>query len=249
MKKYENLIKAFSVLGLATPCIGIFIIIFFHLPDTEEFINIYLGVMFGIFGFFVIAYLVLLIFAPKSVRYNLFRASDTDDPYKVNVTYRNFDEIKSKILSKLKSKNYRIYEPNKEYNKSQIYIYYKYFGLTTHIYMIVYAGNEEIATFLDEVSELLYLTLNKKVKWWNFYTFVTSVLCVDKTSEAFYEHLKSAYLAYTSYDFEVKAGYIFNNQTLYIGEAPYGSFGISQVKKLRKKLLKMLDIPRKNLKK
>ena len=108
--------------------------------------------------------------------------------------------------------------------------------------MIIYADKEELSPFLDEVSELLYITLNNKVKWWNFYTFVTSVLCVDKTSDAFYEHLKSAYLAYTGYDFEVKTGYSFNNRTLYIGKSPYGSFGISQIKKLRKKFLKILGI-------
>lgn len=249
MKKYENLIKLCLVLGLTTLIVGLIILFVIPLPYTEEFINRYLGIMFGIFGFFVIAYLVLMIFAPKSVRNNLFKASDTDDPYKVCAEYHNFDEINSKIISELKRKKYKRYEPNNEYNRSRIFIYYKYFGLTTRIYMIIYADNEELSPFLDEVSELLYLTLNKKVKWWNFYTFVTSVLCVDKTSASFYEHLKSAYLAYTGYDFEVKAGYSFNNKTLYIGESLYGSFGISQIKKLRKKLLDMLGIPKDILKK
>lgn len=249
MKKYENLIKACLVLGLSTLIIGLLILFIIPLPNTEEFINLYLGVMFGIFGFFVVAYLVLLIFAPKSVRHNLFKASDTDDPYKASAEYHNFDEINSKITSELKRKNYKRYEPNNEYNRSRIFIYYKYFGLTTHIYMVIYADSEELSPFLDEVSELLYLTLNKKVKWWSFYTFVTSVLCVDKTSDVFYGHLKSAYLAYTGYDFEVKAGYSFNSKTLYIGEAPYGSFGISQIKKLRKKLLTMLSISKSELKK
>ena len=41
MKKYENLIKAFSVLGLATLFLGLFIPCVFPLPNTEEFINIY----------------------------------------------------------------------------------------------------------------------------------------------------------------------------------------------------------------
>lgn len=249
MKKYENLIKLCLVLGLATLIIGLIILFVIPLPYTEEFINRYLGIMFGIFGFFVIAYLVLMIFAPKSVRNNLFKASDTDDPYKVCAEYHNFDEINSKIISELKRKKYKRYEPNNEYNRSRIFIYYKYFGLTTRIYMVIYADNEELSPFLDEVSELLYLTLNNKVKWCNFYTFVTSVLCVDKTSDAFYEHFKSAYLAYSGYDFEVKTGYSFNNRTLYIGKSPYGSFGISQIKKLRKKLLDMLGIPKDLLKK
>lgn len=237
------------MLGLATLIIGLIILLVIPLPNTEDFINIYLGIMFGIFGVFLIAYLVLLIFAPKSVRHNLFKVSDTDDPYKASVEYRNFDEINSKIISELNRKNYKRYEPNNEYNRSRIFIYYKYFGLTTRIYMLIYADNQELSPFLDEVSELLYLTLNKKVKWWNFYTFVTSVLCVNKTSASFYEHLKSAYLAYTGYDFEVKAGYSFNNKTLYIGESLYGSFGISQIKKLRKKLLKMLGISNEKLRK
>lgn len=249
MKKYEFFIKLCLVLGLATLIIGLIILLVIPLPNTEEFINIYLGIMFGIFGVFLIAYLVLLIFAPKSVRHNLFKVRDTDDPYKASVEYRNFDEINSKIIPELNRKNYKRYEPNNEYNRSRIFIYYKYFGLTTRIYMLIYADNQELSPFLDEVSELLYLTLNKKVKWWNFYTFVTSVLCVDKTSASFYEHLKSAYLAYTGYDFEVKAGYSFNNKTLYIGESLYGSFGISQIKKLRKKLLKMLGISNGKLRK
>lgn len=249
MKKYEFFIKLCLVLGLATLIIGLIILLVIPLPNTEDFINIYLGIMFGIFGVFLIAYLVLLIFAPKSVRHNLFKVSDTDDPYKASVEYRNFDEINSKIISELNRKNYKRYEPNNEYNRSRIFIYYKYFGLTTRIYMLIYADNQELSPFLDEVSELLYLTLNKKVKWWNFYTFVTSVLCVNKTSASFYEHLKSAYLAYTGYDFEVKAGYSFNNKTLYIGESLYGSFGISQIKKLRKKLLKMLGISNEKLRK
>lgn len=249
MKKYENLIKACLVLGLATPCIGIFILIVFHLPDTQEFINTYLGVMFGIFGFFVIAYILLLIFAPVSVHRDLFKVNDTDDLYKAGAKYQSFDELNSKITEELNNKKYKRFEPNEVYNKNKIFFYYKYVGLTIHIYMIVDACGEELSSLLEEVSESLYQTLNKNVKWWNYMTFVTSVFCVDISSDTFSEHLKGAYLTYTGYDFEIRAGYSFDNRTLYIGESPYGGFGIGQVKRLRKRLLKMLGIPRKNLKK
>lgn len=58
MKKYENLIKAFSVLELATLFIGLFIPFVFPLPTTQEFIDLYLGIMFGIFCFFGIGLIV-----------------------------------------------------------------------------------------------------------------------------------------------------------------------------------------------
>lgn len=249
MKKYENLIKACCVLSFVILIVGFLGIVIFPMPDTDEFINKYLGVVLGTFLFLTIVYTILLIFAPKSVRRNIFKANLTDDPYIADSKYSDFEEIKSKMTSELSKQNYKRYIPENEHNEDSIFIYYMYVGLTTRFYVIACAENEELSSFLNDLSESVYKSLNIKVKWWNFTTFVSSVLCVKKTSDAFFDHLKEAYLPYTGYDFEIRAGYSLDSSTLYIGESPYGGFGISQIKKLRRKLIKMLGISKKDLKK
>lgn len=91
------MIKAFSALALATIFIGMFILFVFPLPDTEIFINIYLSVMFEMFCFFGV--ILILFIAPKDKLLSLMRGKKTDEPYKVYVEYKDFNELKNIIVA------------------------------------------------------------------------------------------------------------------------------------------------------
>lgn len=249
MKKYENLIKAFSVLGLATPCIGLFILIVFHLPDTEEFINIYLGIVFGIFCFFGFGVILLLFISPKEALLNLMGSKANEKPYKIHAEYANFDELKTTVVTDLKRKKYKLYELDNEYLRDHLFIYYKQIWFDTKFFIIAYPGNMDDEEFLTEVS----CTVNsiiREISSFNYSNlFVTSLNCVDTVSDAFFSRLKEVYVIIPTHEYEIRAGYAIDTKTLYIAKPYYGDVGLLLVKKLRKKLLDILGIPKDLLKK
>lgn len=249
MKKYENLIKAFSVLGLATLFLGLFIPCVFPLPNTEEFINIYLGIVFGIFCFFGFGLILLLIFAPKEALLRLIRSQANDEPYEVHVEYSNFDELKNTIVAQLIHKKYKLYELDNEYLRDHLFIYYKPIWFDTKFFIIAYPGNMDDEEFLTEVS----CTVNsiiREISSFNYSNlFVTSLHCVNTVSDVFFSRLKEVYVINPTCEYEIRAGYAIDSQTLYIAKPYYGDVGLLLVKKLRKKLLEMLGIPKDLLKK
>lgn len=249
MKKYENLIKAFSVLGLATLFLGLFIPCVFPLPNTEEFINIYLGIVFGIFCFFGIGLIVLLIISPKKAVLGVMRGKKTDEPYKSHVEYADFDELKDTIVAQLKRKKYKLYELDNEYLRDKLFIYHKNIWFDQKFFIIAYPGNMDDEEFLTEVS----CTVNsiiREISSFNYSNlFVTYLNCVDTVSDAFFSRLKEVYVMIPTHEYEIRAGYAIDTKTLYIAKPYYGDVGSLQVKKLRKKLLDMLEIPKNLLKK
>lgn len=249
MKKYENLIKAFSVLGLATLFIGLFILFVFPLPDTEEFINIYLGIVFGIFCFFCIGLILLLFIAPKEALLSLIRSQANDEPYEVHVEYSNFDELKNTIVAQLIHKKYKLYELDNEYLRDHLFIYYKHIWLDTKFFIIAYPGSLGDEEFLTEVSCTVNSIIREISSFYYSNLFVTSIHCVNTVSETFFSRLKEVYVMIPTHEYEVRAGYAIDSQTLYIAKPYYGDVGLLLVKKLRKKLLKMLGIPKDLLKK
>lgn len=249
MKKYENLIKAFSVLGLATLFIGYFILFVFPLPTTQKFINLYLGTMYGIFCFFGFGLILTLIFAPKEAVLNLMRGKKTDEPYKAHAEYADFDKLKNTIVAQLKRKKYKLYELDNEYLRDNLFIYYKNIWFDKKFFILAYPGELDDEEFLTEIS----CTVNSLIKgispFSRSHLFVTSLHCVNTESDAFFSRLKEVYVISPIYEYEIRAGYAIDSQTLYIGAPYFGDLGIGPVIRLRRKLLKMLGIPRKNLKK
>lgn len=249
MKKYENLIKAFSVLGLATPCVGMFILIAFNLPDTEEFLNVYLGIMFGIFCFFGFGLILTLIFAPKEAVLNLMRNKANDELYEVHAEYENFNELKNTIVAQFIRKKYKLYKLENENLRDNLFIYYKHIWLDTKFIIIAYPGNMDDEEFFTEVSCTVNPLIRQISLHRDLHIYVTSIHCVNTESDAFFSRLKEAYVISPIYEYEIRAGYAIDSQTLYIGAPYFGDLGIGPVIRLRRKLLKMLGIPRKNLKK
>lgn len=249
MKKYENLIKAFSILGLATIFIGLFIPCVFPLPNTQEFINIYLGIVFGIFCLFGFGVILLLFIAPKEALLSLIRSQANDEPYEVHVEYSNFDELKNTIAAQLIHKKYKLYELDNEYLRDHLFIYYKHIWLDNKFFIIAYPGSFDEEEFLTEVS----CTVNsiiREISSFNYSNlFVTYLNCVDTVSDAFFSRLKEVYVMIPTHEYEIRAGYAIDTKTLYIAKPYYGDVGKLILKRIRNKLLKELGIPKSKLKK
>ena len=249
MKKYENLIKAFSVLGLATPCVGMFILIVFNLPDTEEFLNVYLGIMFGIFCFFGFGLILTLIFAPKEAVLNLMRNKANDELYEVHAEYEDFNELKNTIVAQFIRKKYKLYKLDNENLRDNLFIYYKHIWLDTKFIIIAYPGNMDDEEFFTEVSCTVNPLIRQISLHRDLHIYVTSIHCVNTESETFISRLKEVYVISPANEYETRAGYAIDTETLYIAKPYYGDVGNLIAKRIRNKLLKMLGIPRKNLKK
>ena len=249
MKKYENLIKACCVLCLSTPVIGILMFEIFDFPNTDEFWSKYLAVVLGIFFFFGVALILLMIFAPKQVLLSLMRGKRTDAPYKAQAEYSDFNELKNTISAHLTRKRYKLYQLNDEYLQDNLFIYYKQIGFNTRFFIIAYPGSMNDEEFLTEVSCTVNLLIREISKGRDSYLFISSLHCVNEVSDAFYDRLKEVYVFLPSREFEIRAGYSLSSQTLYVSPPYFGDCGILQVKKLQRKLLKMLGIPKRNLKK
>lgn len=249
MKKYENMIKAFSVLGLATIFIGLFILIVTPWQVMEKYENIYLGIMLGLCCFFGIGLILLLIFAPKEAWLSLIRGKANDEPYEVHVEYENYDELKTTVVSELKRRKYKLYELDNEYLRDHLFIYYKHIWLDTKFFIIAYPGSLDDEEFLTEVSCTVNLLIREISLYRNLHIFVTSIHCVNTVSETFFSRLKEVYVIVPTHEYEIRAGYAIDTKTLYIAKPYYGDVGLLLVKKLRKKLLEMLEIPKDLLKK
>lgn len=249
MKKYENLIKVFCVLGFATLFIGYFILFVFPLPTTQKFINLYLGTMYGIFCFFGIGLIVLLIISPKEAVLGVMRGKKTDEPYKAHAEYADFDELKDTIVANLKRKKYKLYELDNEYLRNKLFIYYKHIWFDQKFFILAYPGELDDEEFLTEVSCTVSSILREISPFSRSHLYVTSMHCVNTESDAFFSHLKEVYVFNPICEYEIRAGYAIDSQTLYIGAPYFGDLGNGPVIILRRKLLKMLGIPRKNLKK
>lgn len=249
MKKYENLIKVFCVLGLATLFIGFFILLVFPLPTTQKFINLYLGTMYGIFFSCFIGLILTLIFAPKEAVLNLMRNKANDELYEVNAEYTDFDELKDTIVAKIKRKKYKLYELDNENLRNHLFIYYKHIWLDTKFTIIAYSGNMDDEEFFTEVSCTVNPLIREISLYRNLHIYVTSIHCVNTVSETFLSRLKEVYVISPTNEYETRAGYAIDTKTLYIAKPYYGDVGNFIAKRIRNKLLKMLGIPRKNLKK
>lgn len=249
MKKYENLIKAFSVLELATLFIALFIPFVFPLPTTQEFTDLYLGIMFGIFCFFGIGLIVLLIISPKKAVLGVMRGKKTDEPYEVHVEYSNFDELKNTIVAQLIHKKYKLYELDNEYLRDHLFIYYKHICFDTKFFIIAYPGCLDDEEFLTEVSCTVNLLIREISLYRNFHIYVNSIHCVDTVSDAFFSRLKEVYVIYPTHEYEIRAGYAIDTKTLYIAKPYYGDASSLPQKWFRKKLLKKLYISNEKLRK
>lgn len=249
MKKYENLIKAFSVLGLATIFIGLFILMAIPWEVMEEYENLYLGIMLGLCCFFGIGLISLIIFAPKEAVLGVMRGKKTDEPYKAHAEYADFDELKDTIVAKLKRKKYKLYELDNEYLRNKLFIYYKHIWFDQKFFILAYPGELDDEEFLTEVSCTVSSILREISPFSRSHLYVTSMHCVNTESDAFFSHLKEVYVFNPICEYEIRAGYAIDSQMLYIGAPYFGDLGNGPVIILRRKLLKMLGIPRKNLKK
>lgn len=249
MKKYENLIKAFSVLGLATIFIGLFILVVTPWPVMEKYENIYLGIMLGLCCFFGIGLILLLIFAPKEALLRLIRSQANDEPYEVHVEYNNFYELKNTIVAQLIHKKYKLYELDNEYLRDHLFIYYKHILLDTKFIIIAYPGIMDDEEFLTEVSCTVNPLIREISLYRNLHIFVNSINCVDTVSDAFFSRLKEVYVINPTCEYETRAGYAIDSQTLYIAKPYYGDVGKLILKRIRNKLLKELGIPKSKLKK
>lgn len=249
MKKYENMIKAFSVLGLATLFVGLFIPCVFPLPDTKEFINIYLGIVYGIFCFFCIGLILLLFIAPKEALLNLIRGKAYDEPYEVHVEYENYDELKTTVVSELKRRKYKLYELDNEYLRDHLFIYYKHIWLDTKFFIIAYPGSLDDEEFLTEVSCTVNLLIRELSLYRNFHIYVNSIHCVDTVSDAFFSRLKEVYIIYPIHEYEIRAGYAIDTKSLYIAKPYYGNASSLPQKWFIKNLLKKLYISKEKIRK
>ena len=249
MKKYENLIKAFSVLGLATIFIGLFILIVTPWQVMEKYENIYLGIMLGLCCFFGIGLILLLIFAPKEAWLSLIRGKSYDEPYEVHVEYENYDELKTTVVSELKRRKYKLYELDNEYLRDHLFIYYKHIWLDTKFFIIAYPGGLDDEEFLTEVSCTVNLLIRELSLYRNFHIYVNSIHCVDTVSDAFFSRLKEVYIIYPTCEYEIRAGYAIDSQTLYIAKPYYGNASSLPQKWYIKNLLKKLYISKEKIRK
>lgn len=249
MKKYENIIKAFSVLGLATIFIGLFILIVTPWQVMEKYENIYLGIMLGLCCFFGIGLILLLIFAPKEAWLSLIRGKAYDEPYEVHVEYENYNELKTTVVSELKRRKYKLYELDNEYLRDHLFIYYKHIWLDTKFFIIAYPGGLDDEEFLTEVSCTVNLLIRELSLYRNFHIYVNSIHCVDTVSDAFFSRLKEVYIIYPTHEYEIRAGYAIDTKTLYIAKPYYGNASSLPQKWYIKNLLKKLYISKEKIKK
>lgn len=249
MKKYENLIKAFIVLGLATIFIGMFILMASPWEVMEKYENIYLGIMLGLCCFIGIGLMSLFIFAPKEAVLNVMRGKKYDELYKVHAEYADFNDLKNTIVAGLNRKKYKLYKLDNENLRDNLFIYYKHIWLDTKFFIIAYPGNMDHKEFFTEVSCTVNPLIRKISLYRNLHIYVTSIHCVNTVSETFFSRLKEVYVINPINEYETRAGYAIDNKTLYIAKPYYGDGGKLILKLIRQKLLKILGIPRKNLKK
>lgn len=247
MKMLENIGKACCVFCLSTPVIGVLIYVIFDFPDTDEFWSKYLAVVMGLFCFFGLMIIVIAA-VPESVLKKMKKNDKSDVPFKADVFYTDFNELRLKIVTDLKENEYKLYETESEYRKDKISIYYKHHGLSTSYYVIMYADNEDVNIILNETSEIFEQCVKEIGKRRSFTVFVSSMLCVNRVSSAFYKHLNDTSVK-SIYEFELRSGYSFGGKTLYIGISPLKDAGIAQTKKMRKQLLNMFEITKKDLRK
>ncbi len=140
-----------------------------------------------------------------------------------------------------------MFETETEDEKDKKYIYYKRHRLSTYYYVIMYADNEEIESLLNKTSVLFEQCMNKNGKW-SYTDHISSVLCVNRVSSAFYRYLGDTSVT-SNFEYELRAGYSFGGKTLYIGISPLESVGIFQRKRLQKYLINTLNIPKDSLRK
>ena len=247
MKKYENLIKACCVFEFATIIIGVTIYIVFDLPNTAEFLNKYLGIMLGLFVFWGFLVFVLSC-CPSPILKKLKKYDNIKVADKADVFFEDFNEFKVKIITEIEQSGYKQFETNSEYRKDKIFIYYKSHGLSNLYYVIMYADDENPEIILNETSKIFGQCLNTKDKWSSIIVLVSSILCVNRVSSTFYKYLGDISVS-SKYEFELRAGYSFGGKTLYIGISPLKDIGISQTRKMRKYLLNILGVSKKELRK
>ena len=248
MRIFENILKACCVIGLVAVVVlivGFFILGFFDFPNSEEYAMKFFEVCFGVFMTFGLI-VFFAAFTPESVlkklqKYDKSKAYKAKAPYKTNVIYDDFNSLKSLLESALKGDGYRLFETETEDREDKIYIYYKRHRQSTFYFVIMYADNEEIEVLLNKVSVLFEQCMNKNGKRSSI-VYVSSVLCVNRVSSAFYRYLGDTSVT-SNFEYELRAGYSFGGKTLYIGVSSMEEVGIIQRKKLRRNLLNMLNIP------
>ncbi len=244
IKKIETIIKICTVLSFLAFVLGFFIPEIFPILYTDKMTDIYASIWFGMVFFFGIPVIILTCAIPNSV---LKKWSKAEKPDKADINFSDFNELNSKLSAELIRNEYKLYKPEMEYRKDKIFIYYKNHGMSVSYYVIMYSDDEEVETILSEASNALEQCIKEKSKWRNYTISVSSMLCVNKVSSSFYKHLNDTSVT-SMREYELRAGYSFGGKTLYIGVSPK-DFGIAQVKKMRKFLLKALDISNENLRK
>lgn len=185
----------------------------------------------------------------KKAVLGVMRGKKTDEPYKSHVEYADFDELKDTIVAQLKRKKYKLYELDNEYLRDKLFIYHKNIWFDQKFFIIAYPGSMDDEEFLTEVSCTVSSILREVSPFSRSHLYVTSMHCVNTESDAFFSRLKEVYVFNPICEYEIRAGYAIDSQTLYIGAPYFGDLGIGPVIILRRKLLKILGIPRKKLKK
>lgn len=171
---------------------------------------------------FIIAYVI-----PPTEKKNAIK------PEKHHTNYENFDALHSKLLSILERYQYKLCDT---YNISngELYIYCQKDFWIKRYFVLVRTDN--LTEFLlNEINDIFKEKVTKESR-----ISLMSLICVNRVSPIFYKFLEEFATSSIS-EVEVRTGYSFGGNTLYIANSPIG-IGVAEKKKLKKILLESSTI-------
>lgn len=248
MKKLETIMKICTVLGFII-FFGGHILMFIIFPGSvidEAKEDVYLKVLYALL-FFDVAPIIIIPFIAKKKFPNegLFK-SNLKGLDKAEIFYENFDELFSKLSEKLSANKYQLVQSDSDGNE-KAFVFLKRHGFSLSYFVLIDSAGEKVDVALKKASNLLKQCTKRENEWLTYTRTFSVMLCVNKTTEDFYKFLNSISIA-SRYDFEFRTGYSFNEKTLYIND-PRNNWGVSQLKKMRKFLMNMLEISKDQLRK
>lgn len=247
MKKLETIMKICTVLGFII-FFGGHILMFIIFPgpiidETKE--DVYLKVLYALL-FLDGAPVIIIPFIAKKLPKSFLLDENFKKPDKADIVYKNFEELYLKLSEHLLDDNFELFKTDSNFGNERIFIYYKKHGFSLSYYVIMYSA-DDVEVTLNRTSDILERCIKNETKWRTSTISVSSMLCVNRVSSAFYKFLNGTSVT-SIREYEFRAGYSFGGKTLYINNPPT-DLGIAQVKKMKKFLMNMLEISKDQLRK
>ena len=230
MKRYfkEILLKCLIVIIIVLANLPLLLILCselfdFILPPTAIFLPLIAMFALGV---------IFIVLLPS---FGMTKASNNPD--KIAINYKDFDNLKLILLEHLKERNYKLYEADSNFNTGELYVFYQKRFWSTQAFVLVYT-DELTDLFLSEINDIFKKCLTETIGGRIDRISVSSLICVNRVSSIFYKFLDD--MASNSIrEVELRSGYSFGGKTLYVAQ-PKIDIGLAERKKMKKLLFEIL---------